>query len=264
MQGNEIHIVASHESFLRPDGFIGFVRGILGEFAGKDVILLFGENIFNTARITRAEGKRLARELHAELARHGKAYAAYSVFEWPHGSGERESIVNTGYLIAPDRKEAHGGYFAYPKLTTFGKGQELTVYDTNRLKDNAKNFAKSFQRSVKLVAKVRRLPAMTINGVRTQLRVCADLLDFGGQDKHRAKGETAHLVLTPASGLKVDKTAIQSIAKALEPEGIAVVMDRGNARLKILNKTPAGMRGKFKFPNEWHEIGRFRIVHRHK
>jgi len=224
MARNQINLVAVQGDFLSPSALLVQVEKKLREFTGKQIIILFSENVLGETPIPRITGKQLADALSKAVTKHGKAYVAYSVYE---KAGKHQVITNSGYLVFPKPAGTKKGYQVYSKISTYRNGGDLTEGDERVLKRNSSSFKKSRKRIYSLSRKIKAFPRIQIGEKEVELRICRDLAEEQNLDKHPAKTriKEADLILVPAKGLTLRPNELIYLTKHLTPDGLAVLMD---------------------------------------
>ena len=297
----DIHVVAISSCFERIDLFLNRVKQELTLFQGKKVILLFPEAVIgfsypsgskNPHAITRAEGKKLASDLHKLASAHGSAYITYSVLEtFPEPKHVLEKMkrlegrsepkdykraVNAGYLIMPT-KENPRGYQVYPKLTIY-KQDRLTELDEHLLSPYYYRRDHMLDDVKKRAGLIKHFPEVTIDGKRIQLRICADALsqkshvnqlEGGGpliQDPHPAReSKDIHLILNPSMGSNEHVLAhdLEHVANTLAHNGILVKVDgQAHVPVKVLARQNDALIPHTVEENKSFRKGRFKVHHK--
>jgi hypothetical protein len=264
MGGKEIHIVSLNRQFGKPEEFLSALGYEIAAMKGKKTIFLLPEAALGSKPITRQEGKSLANQMSNALARHGQAFAAYSVYEKRTGKiGGKENplITNTGYLISP-KKGKKRGYKAYQKVATFNRGKNLTLGENHVLMEHSPDSEAAREKLFRLAGRVKQFPRLNIGGTIVEMRVCADAAHAPNMDMHPAKQrkEKAHIILVPADGMEMNRADFAHFSGKLFNNGIVVLHDRQDC-LNAVRKKGKKIRMLNNINTE-RRIGRIRLLPR--
>jgi hypothetical protein len=234
----KINIVTVNTNFYEtPDLLITKVKQLTEEFKGQPIVIVFPEAVLALSAISRIKGKNIARTLSSIVTKHGEACVSYSVFE---NRGKNSPLVtNSGYLVFPRTQTEPQGYKVYPKMSTYGNGNALTIGDEIALGRNTKDIQKGKERIFRLAQKIRSFPRTTLNSARIEMRICRDATERRDLDMPPAKraNQETDLIVVPADGLSIKRFELQHLAKKLSDGGIALIFDGIEKTTTIIQKT---------------------------